>query len=87
MLQQIHRLAQCINPWKVWEFLEAAKALSLSGVHLPFWRNWRFTDPINFLTPEILRTLHKFFFNHILKWCKEGLGPDKLDSRYQSQHK
>ena len=86
-LQQIHRLTQHINPWKVREFLEAAKELGLSGVHLPFWRDWRFADPVIFLTPEILHTLHKFFFDHILKWCKEGLGPDELDSHYQSQHK
>ncbi|KIK94618.1 hypothetical protein PAXRUDRAFT_142494, partial [Paxillus rubicundulus Ve08.2h10] len=86
-LQQIHHPAQHINPWKVWEFLEAAKVISLSGVHLFFWRDWHFADSIIFLTPKILHTLHKFFFNHILKWCKEGLGADELDSCYQSQHK
>ena len=31
--------------------------------------------------------MHKFFFDHILKWCKEGLGADELDTRYQSHHK
>ncbi|KAF8126369.1 hypothetical protein EV363DRAFT_1453089 [Boletus edulis] len=86
-LQLIHRLASHINPWKVREFLAAAKELFLSGVHLPFWRDWRFADPAKFLTPEILHTLHKFFFDHILKWCKEGLGADELDARYKSQHK
>ena len=86
-LHQIHRLAQHINLWKVREFLEAAKALHLSGVHLTFWRDWHFADPAIFLTPETLHTLLKFFFDHILKWYKEGLGPDELDSRYQSQHK
>ena len=63
------------------------KQLNLSGMHLPFWRDWHFADPAIFLTPEILHTLHKFFFDHILKWCKEGLGPDELDSRYRSHHK
>ena len=86
-LRQLHHLSQRINPWKVREFLEAAKEMNLSGVHLPFWRNWPFADPAKFLTPEILHTLHKFFFDHILKWCKEGLGTDELDAHYQSQHK
>ncbi|KIJ19284.1 hypothetical protein PAXINDRAFT_36856, partial [Paxillus involutus ATCC 200175] len=86
-LQAIHRLARRIDPWKVCEFQDAAKVVNLSGIHLPFWRDWRFGDPAYFLTPEILHTLHKFFFNHILKWCKEGLGQDELDSRYKSQHR
>ena len=86
-LQQIHRLAQRINPWKVREFLEAAKELHLSGVHLPFWRDWHFSNPAKFLTPEVLHTLHKFFFDHVLKWCKEALGADELDSRFKSQYK
>ena len=71
-LQQIHRLTQHINPWKVREFLEAAKELGLSGVHLPFWRDWRFADPVIFLTPEILHTLHKFFLITFSSGVKRG---------------
>ncbi|KAG1824679.1 uncharacterized protein BJ212DRAFT_1566371 [Suillus subaureus] len=58
-------------PWKVREFLERAKQQSLSSVHLPYWHDWRFSDPAIFLVPELLHTCHKFFFDHILKWCKE----------------
>ncbi|KAG1804402.1 uncharacterized protein BJ212DRAFT_1449761 [Suillus subaureus] len=58
-------------PWKVQEFLEQAKQQSLSGVHLPYWHDWRFSDPAIFLVPKLLHTCHKFFFDHILKWCKE----------------
>ncbi|KAG0701882.1 hypothetical protein DFH29DRAFT_982526 [Suillus ampliporus] len=75
------------HPWKVQQFQEEAKALHLSGVQLPFWRDWRFGDPALFLSPDILHTLHKFFFDHILKWCKEVLGADELDSRFRRQHK
>ncbi|KIK97443.1 hypothetical protein PAXRUDRAFT_136264, partial [Paxillus rubicundulus Ve08.2h10] len=85
--QSTSPLAQHVDPWKVREFQGGAKAINLSGVHLPFWRDWRFGNPVYFLTPEILHTLHKFFFDHILKWCKEGLGQDELDSRYTSQHR
>ncbi|KAG0701707.1 hypothetical protein DFH29DRAFT_982633 [Suillus ampliporus] len=67
----------CRHPWKVREFLERAKQHSLSGVHLPYWRDWRFSDPAIFL----------FFFDHILKWCKEVIGANELDARFRSQHK
>ncbi|KAI6143199.1 hypothetical protein BKA82DRAFT_4429981 [Pisolithus tinctorius] len=63
---------QHCDPWKVPEFLQAAKLVGLSVV---------------FLTPEILHTFHKFFFDHILDWCKELLRKDELDSHYWSQHK
>ncbi|KAG1782103.1 hypothetical protein EV702DRAFT_1177149 [Suillus placidus] len=61
------------------EFQEEAKAHSLSGVHQPFWRNWRHSDPSRFLVGEILHTCHKFFFDHPFKWCKESVGKDELD--------
>ncbi|KAG1800872.1 uncharacterized protein HD556DRAFT_1430227 [Suillus plorans] len=77
----------CIDPWKVQEFQEAAKVSHLSGVQLPFWRDWHFADPAIFLAPELLHTCHKFFFDHILKWCKEVVGADELDTRFCSQHK
>ncbi|KAG1717174.1 hypothetical protein EDB19DRAFT_1900504 [Suillus lakei] len=63
-----------------------SKKLHLSGVHLPYWRNWRCSNPTRFLTPEILHTLHKFFFNHILKWIKQIMGHE-LDVWFKSHHK
>ncbi|KAG1724676.1 hypothetical protein EDB19DRAFT_1897871 [Suillus lakei] len=77
----------CVDPWKVQEFQELAKVLYLSGVQLPFWQDWRFTDPAYFLAPEILHTCHKFFFNHILKWCKEVISANELDAHFHSLHK
>ncbi|KAG2030385.1 hypothetical protein BDR03DRAFT_936678 [Suillus americanus] len=76
-----------IDPWKVQEFQEAAKVLYLSRVRLPFWLNWCFTDPAIFLSLEILHTCHKFFFDHILKWCKEVVGANELDACCCLQHK
>ncbi|KAG1906459.1 uncharacterized protein F5891DRAFT_1125401 [Suillus fuscotomentosus] len=86
-IEALHRLCQHVDPWKVQEFQEEAKSLYLSGVQLPFWHNWRFSDPAYFLAPDILHTLHKFFFDHIFKWCKEILGADELNSRFHRQHK
>ncbi|KAG2335850.1 hypothetical protein BDR05DRAFT_1006394 [Suillus weaverae] len=86
-LKALEELGQRIDPWKVQEFQEATKVLYLSGVHLPFWNNWCFADPAIFLSPELLHTCHKFFFDHVLKWCKEVVGADELDTCFHSQHK
>ena len=79
--------ASGLDPWHLQEFLAAAKAAHLNGVQLPFWQDWRFSDPSIFLVGEILHSLIKFFFNHAFKWCKELLGADKIDTCYCTQHK
>ncbi|KAI6130294.1 hypothetical protein EDD16DRAFT_1689659 [Pisolithus croceorrhizus] len=76
-----------IDPWKIREFQAAAKKHHLSGVQLPFWRDWHFSNPAVFLVGEILHSCHKWFFDHVLKWCKWVLGEDELDARYRCQHK
>ncbi|KAG1816369.1 uncharacterized protein BJ212DRAFT_1446931 [Suillus subaureus] len=79
-LSVIYDICQCIDPWRLHEFQEEAKAHSLSG-------NWQFTDPSHFLAGEVLHTCHKFFFDHPFKWCKELVGKDKLDAQFKSHHK
>ncbi|KAI6095384.1 hypothetical protein EDD16DRAFT_1698718 [Pisolithus croceorrhizus] len=74
-------------PWKILEFQAAAKKQYLSGIQLPFWQDWRFSDPAIFLIGEILHACHKWFFDHVLKWCRWVLGDDELDMRYHCQHK
>ncbi|KAG1868634.1 hypothetical protein F4604DRAFT_1584510 [Suillus subluteus] len=81
------QLIACVSKNASPHFQEEAKVLLLSGVQLPFWRDWRFSDPALFLAPDILHTLHKFFFDHVVKWCKEAVGADELDTRFRSQHK
>lgn len=75
-----------IDPWELGKFQTECKKFGLLGVHLPFWRDWTFVDPAVFLVPEILHTCHKFFFDHIFKWCKEIVGKLELDARYKSLH-
>jgi len=86
-LEILRVLCAKIDPWRLQEFLAAAKKAHLSGVQLPFWRDWRFSNPSIFLIREILHTIHKFFFDHPFKWCKEVLGHDELDARYRMQHR
>ena len=86
-LEQIKNLCDEVNPWDIVNFQKKAKLIKLLGVHLPFWRDWRFADPAYFLIGEILHTCHKFFFDHVLAWCKEVAGKYLLDTRYKTQHR
>ena len=76
-----------IDPWKLREFLDEAKKQNLSGVQLPFWWNWQFSNPAMFLLGELLHTGHKFFYDHPFKWCKTFLGNNELDACFRIQHK
>ncbi|KAF8836922.1 hypothetical protein BDN67DRAFT_983600 [Paxillus ammoniavirescens] len=86
-LQCIYDAAQTIDPWDLHQFQKHAKTKLLSGVHLPFWRDWHLSNPSVFLVPEVLHTLHKLFFDYILVWCKEVMGKDKLDFCFKVVHK
>ncbi|KAG1751909.1 hypothetical protein EDD22DRAFT_981686 [Suillus occidentalis] len=66
---------------------KAAKAVNLSGVHMPYWRDWIYACPSVFLAGEVLHTCFKFFADHPLKWIKETVGAHKLDNRFIVQHK
>ena len=86
ILRLIEELCEKVDPWDIDVFQKAAKLVKLLGVHKLFWRNWRFSDPSHFLTGEILHTGHKFFFNHILKWCKIAAGSHTLDTCFSNLH-
>lgn len=85
-LARIQEVAKQVDPWNLERFQKLAKLSLLNGVHLPFWRDWMNADPSIFLLPEILHTCHKFFFDHILKWCKFIAG-NELDKRFKVHHK
>ncbi|KAG1780065.1 hypothetical protein EV702DRAFT_1178226 [Suillus placidus] len=66
---------------------KAAKAVNLSGVHMPYWHDWIYACPSVFLAGEVLHTCFKFFADHPLKWIKETVGAHELDNRFIVQHK
>lgn len=83
-LSLIKKLCDSCNPWDLVAFQKATKALKLLAVHLPFWRDWMFCDPLLFLMGEVLHAGHKFFFNHVLNWCKVVAGSNILDTHFSS---
>ena len=83
LIQEVCRTA---HPWDLIAFQKAAKSLKLLGIHLPFWHNWMFSDPEYFLNGEILHSGHKFFFDHVLSWCKVVAGSSVLNTCFSSLH-
>ncbi|KAG1759043.1 hypothetical protein EDD22DRAFT_981216 [Suillus occidentalis] len=77
-LQLIVDTAHKVDPWDLDKFQKAAKAVDLSGVHMPYWRDWLYA---------LLHTCFKFFADHPLKWIKETVGAHELDNRFIVQHK
>lgn len=71
-----------VDPSDLQAFFDACQQYRLSGVHLPFWRNWPLSDPCIFLTPEILHQCHGEFYDHELRWCLNLVGAKEIDFRY-----
>ncbi|KAG1778129.1 hypothetical protein EV702DRAFT_1179099 [Suillus placidus] len=70
-LQLICEISKTIDPWDLDKFQKAAKAVYLSGIHMPYWHDWMFACPSVFLAGEVLHTCLKFFTDHPLNWIKE----------------
>ncbi|KAL4080505.1 hypothetical protein J3A83DRAFT_4355613 [Scleroderma citrinum] len=77
-LECINKVIEIIDPWDLCSFQK--------NVHLPCWRNWPYANLFVFLLPEILHTCHKFFFDHILTWCKEVVS-NELNMQFKCHHK
>ena len=86
ILHQIQEACSKAHPWDLVAFQKVAKSLKLLGVHLPFWCNWMFGNPSYFLNGEILHSGHKFFFDHVLSWCKVAAGSSILNTHFSSLH-
>lgn len=65
-LECIFDTAQNVDLWNLDHFQKSAKALLLLEVQLSLWCDYLLSNPAIFLVPEVLHTLHKLFFNHVL---------------------
>ena len=66
-------------PMNYKNFLKAIKQLQLNSVIEPCWKVWLFSEPSNFITPEMLHHFHQMFWDHNVKWCIAAIGATKLD--------
>ncbi|KAJ6577731.1 hypothetical protein B0H19DRAFT_1337416 [Mycena capillaripes] len=81
-IKRLMLLEKTLNPWNLPAYIKRAKLLRLNGVHRPFWRNWLYANPSEFLTPEILHHWIKMFYDHVLKWCIAAVGEEEIDFRF-----
>jgi len=80
-LAQLAVVKSKVDPSDIKAYLREAQQFRLNGVHEPFWRNAALCCPSIFLTPEILHYLHKFFWDHDVKWCLQIVGDAEIDFR------
>ncbi|KAG1877844.1 hypothetical protein DFJ58DRAFT_720607 [Suillus subalutaceus] len=52
-LQQLIDISCKVDPWDLDKFQKAAKAVNLSGVHMPYWHDWIYACPSIFLTETV----------------------------------
>jgi Plavaka transposase len=64
------------------EYFLACTPFRLSGVELPFWRDWPLASPSHFLTPEPLHYWHRASWDHDVSWCRVALGDAEIDFRF-----
>ncbi len=86
-MEEIEKLEEQCDPLNLKAFKDLAKKAGLNGVHKPYWRDWDFADPSDFVTIDILHGLTKFAGDHLIKWMKKLIGKDEIDRRFSAlQH-
>ena len=87
-LAQLQSAIDTCGEWTVWgnpgRFKSYCKSrFGLSGVHKPFWRDYLFANPTQFLTPDALHSWFKEFYTHGFRWLVKALTGEVTDRRYR----
>lgn len=80
-LKLIEELGKKCDVNDLGRYVAKAKKIGLNGVYKPFWRDWKFAEPHIFLAPDALHFWHKFFWDHVVRWCRILLGDEEFDRR------
>ena len=85
-LTAIQRIKNELADDNAWDdpslFKKLAECHGLNGVERPFWRNWLLSDdPSQWLVPDILHQLIKFFQDHVIAWARQWITDEELDKR------
>ncbi|TDL14393.1 hypothetical protein BD410DRAFT_701553, partial [Rickenella mellea] len=80
-LQQIAELQMRCDVTDLKALKVTCSEMGLNGVLDPFWEDWKFADPCQFLAPDALHQWHKMFMDHVVKWGRMLLGDVELDRR------
>ncbi|KAA1467552.1 hypothetical protein DENSPDRAFT_901372 [Dentipellis sp. KUC8613] len=86
-LNTIYEIAQKFDPWELHDFQRECTKHGLNGVHKPWWRDYALTDPSIFCVPDLLHTVYKFFWDHLVKAAQIAVGTTELDRRFATLHR
>ncbi|KAG8702415.1 hypothetical protein FRC08_003497 [Ceratobasidium sp. 394] len=67
------------------EFVNLAGEVHLNGVDKPFWKTLPDVNIFKILCPDLLHGFHKYFYDHIYRFNRTGMGQDEYDARVRSQ--
>ncbi|KAF8424247.1 hypothetical protein L210DRAFT_3615138 [Boletus edulis BED1] len=82
MPDPLGKLRYCFTPLTSPLTMASYEKFRLSGVSLPFWRDWLLASPPRFLTPEALHYWHRECWDHDVRWCRIALGDVEIDFRF-----
>ncbi len=82
VLDLIDNLVRNNDPSDLATFKQKAAEVGLNGVHKPYWRDWEFADPSDFIAIDLLHGLTKFSGDHVVKWMKKLIRKDEIDRRF-----
>ncbi|KAG1820112.1 hypothetical protein EV424DRAFT_1347202 [Suillus variegatus] len=81
-LTQLKSIKSTCDALDVEAFFATCEPYRLSGVADPFWCDWLFADPNQFLTPEALHHWHRESYDHDVQWCIRIVGAEEFDFRF-----
>ncbi|KAG9091719.1 hypothetical protein FRC06_000442 [Ceratobasidium sp. 370] len=67
------------------EFLNLAGEEHLNGVDKPFWKTLPRLNIFHVLSPDLLHGFHKYFYDHIYRFNRTGMGQDEYNARVRAQ--
>lgn len=67
------------------EFVKLAGEKHLNGVDKPFWKTLPKLNIFEVLSPDLLHGFHKYFYDHIYRFNRTGMGHNEYDARIRAQ--
>lgn len=77
----------CSSEENFFRFVKLCRKNNLTGVEELIWDGWDHSEPPVALSYDLLHSGHKFFFDHILEWCKKAMPCSaEIDNRFKALH-
>ncbi|KAG1876864.1 hypothetical protein C8R48DRAFT_745419 [Suillus tomentosus] len=78
-------IKEVLEKWKNGQHPAEFEDYGLCTIYNPFWADLPHTDIFLAFMPDLLHQLHKGIFkDHLVKWCLDIIGEDKLDAHFKA---